>query len=220
MSDGRERKGSDSNGKSGPKALEVVKEKGETDAAAMARAALRPTIGAAQTVVNFNVLGRGAVEIPALVDELARQCEQVNKGDLRRAEAMLVAQAHSLDALFNALVYRSAVNLGEYVDAAERFMRLALKAQSQCRATLETLGALKNPPVVYARQANIAHGPQQVNNGGDAEPRAREIENEPNKLLEQDHGQRLDPGAASKAIGSDTEVAAVGGFDRTKVYPR
>jgi hypothetical protein len=44
-------------------------------------------------------------------------------------------------------------------------MRLALRAQGQCRATLETLAAIKNPPVVFARQANINNGgQQQVNN--------------------------------------------------------
>jgi len=48
--------------------------------------------------------------------------------------------------------------MGEYVDAADTDMRLALRAQSQCRATLETLAAIKNPPVVFANQANIAHG--------------------------------------------------------------
>ena len=52
----------------------------------------------------------------------------------------------------------------EYVDHLDRYMRLALKAQGQCRATLETLATIKNPPVVFARQANIAQGPQQVNN--------------------------------------------------------
>ncbi len=36
----------------------------------------------------------------------------------------------------------------------EGFMRMALRAQSQCRTTLETLAAIKNPPSVYARQAN------------------------------------------------------------------
>ena len=40
--------------------------------------------------------------------------------------------------------------------------KLALKAQSQCRATLETLAAIKNPPVIFVKQAN---GHQQVNNG-------------------------------------------------------
>lgn len=43
-------------------------------------------------------------------------------------------------------------------------MRMALRAQNQARATAETLAAVKNPTVVFARQANIAHGPQQVNN--------------------------------------------------------
>jgi transposase InsO family protein len=46
-------------------------------------------------------------------------------------------------------------------------MRLALKAQSQCRATVEALAEMKNPkPVAYVQQANIANGPQQVNNNG------------------------------------------------------
>jgi hypothetical protein len=55
-------------------------------------------------------------------------------------------------------------------------MQMVLKAQSQCRATLKTLATIKNPPVVFARQANIAQGPQQVNNEmmRAAEPRARE----------------------------------------------
>jgi len=42
---------------------------------------------------------------------------------------------------------------------------MALKAQGQCRTTLETLAAIKNPPVLFAKRANIAHGPQHVNNG-------------------------------------------------------
>jgi hypothetical protein len=45
-------------------------------------------------------------------------------------------------------------------------MRLALKAQSQCRATIETLAEIKNPqPVAFVQQADVAHGPQQINNG-------------------------------------------------------
>ncbi len=39
------------------------------------------------------------------------------------------------------------------------------QAQGQCRAALETPAPIKNPTVVFARQANIAHGPQQINNG-------------------------------------------------------
>jgi mRNA interferase RelE/StbE len=54
-----------------------------------------------------------------------------------------------------------------FFDTTERYLRLALRAQSQSRATWEALIAIKNPPPVgYLRQTNIAHGPQQVNNGG------------------------------------------------------
>jgi hypothetical protein len=78
----------------------------------------------------------------------------------------LAIQAHTLDTIFNELARRSAANVGEYMEAAERYMRLALKAQSQCRATIETLAEIKNPkPVAFVQQANIANGPQQVNNG-------------------------------------------------------
>ena len=93
-------------------------------------------------------------------------------------------------------------------------MRLALKAQGQCRTTLETLATIKNPPVVYARQANFATGPQQVNNG--AIPHATKNENAPNELLEDRHekGERLDGGTASEAIGSNSALAAVGTINR------
>lgn len=195
-------------------AILVPQRQDETPAAAVARSALRPSVGAALTVANFTVMGRQSVDLPALVSELARQCELVSNGDMGRPEAMLMAQAHALDALFHGLVQRSALNMGEYLDAAERYMRLALKAQSQCRATLETLGALKNPPVVYARQANIANGPQQVNNGTSPAPRTREIENEPNELLEAGNGQRLDTGTASAAVSGDSRMETVGSVDR------
>jgi len=45
----------------------------------------------------------------------------------------------------------------------EGFLKLGLKAQNQMRHTLETFGKLKNPPVVIAKQANLATN-QQVNN--------------------------------------------------------
>jgi hypothetical protein len=70
----------------------------------------------------------------------------------------------AVDAIFASLARRAQMNMGEYMNAVDRYMRLALKAQGQCRATLETLAAIKNPPVVFAKQANIAQGPQQVNN--------------------------------------------------------
>ena len=59
---------------------------------------------------------------------------------------------------------------------------------------------MKNPPVVFARQANINNGgQQQVNNGtqatGAGSPAPAPASNsatEPNKLLEATHGERMD----------------------------
>ena len=62
----------------------------------------------------------------------------------------------------------------------EGFMRLALRAQAQSARALQILNELKNP-AIFARQANIAHGPQQINNGAIAGAPA--TQNTPNKLL-------------------------------------
>jgi hypothetical protein len=90
---------------------------------------------------------------------------------------------------FATLAYRA--NKSQYMDNLEQYMRLALKAQSQCRATFETLALLKNPPV-FARQANIA-AQQVVNNVTITQPsRAGNLETRQNELLEVPHGERLE----------------------------
>jgi hypothetical protein len=38
-----------------------------------------------------------------------------------RGEAMLIMQAHTLDAIFNQLAIRAALNQREYLDAADRY---------------------------------------------------------------------------------------------------
>ena len=104
--------------------------------------------------------------------------------------------------------------MGEYLHAFEAYLKLALRAQFQCRAALETLAEIKYPrSVAVVKQANIAHGHQQVNN---VPPRADEIENPQSKLLEQTDGERLDTGTTSTAGGADTSMEAVGAVNRAK----
>jgi hypothetical protein len=203
---------------SNPNALQIARTDTETSATALAHAALRPTVQAAVTLHEFN-RSFGELSMNTLVDDLVHQCTLANKGDLSRAEALLTAQAHTLDSIFNSLARRAALNMGEYVHAAETYLRLALKAQSQCRATIETLALMKNPqPVTFVRQANVAHGPQQVNNvpqPSQAEAsHARESENSQNKLLEQQHGERLEHGATTTTVGADSAVAALAEIHR------
>ena len=172
----------------------------------------RPEVGAAATTNYFNPL-TASVSINALVDEVSRQSKAVNDGNLDRAEAILISQAHSLDAIFNEFCRRAAINMGEYLPATETYMRMALKAQSQCRATLQTLGEIKTPrSIAFIRQANVANGPQHVNNG--PAPTAREAaRNSSNELLEVRDGEWLDTGTARAASAVDSAMATMEPID-------
>ncbi|MGZ8216902.1 hypothetical protein [Methylomagnum sp.] len=146
----------------------------EEDKALLARAqtTLRPSANAAAVIADF---GKpfGDQDFTALMVQLMKSSEALKENDLSRCEAMLFTQAHALQSIFMNLARRSAMNLGEHMKATEMYMRLALKAQSQCVRTLEVLGTLKNPPnVAFVKQANIAHGHQQVNNGAAAPAQA------------------------------------------------
>lgn len=150
-------------------------------------------------------------DVPSLVKTLREQAAAVNRGEMGHVEAMLMNQAGALQTLFARLTERALVQ--EHMPNLEGFMRMALRAQSQCRATLETLAAIKNPPVVFAKQANINHGNgnQQVNNGAPAQgTRTKKNINQQNELLEVQHGgETVDGRATGEAIRKDKAVAAV-----------
>lgn len=197
----------------GNRVVEVRQMPGEAVDATISKTVTRPEVGAASVTSYFNPL-TSDVDINALAAEMSRQTKLVNEGDLARAEAMLISQAHSLDAIFNAFCGRAALNMGQHLQATETYMRMALKAQSQCRATLQTLGELKAPrSIAFIRQANLANGPQQINNGVPT-PRG-ETPNPTNELLEAGNGEWLDTGAASASGAVDPSMAAVGKVDRS-----
>lgn len=179
----------------------------------------------ASVAVHFVRPQHGELSLTDMVASLREHGEAVNRGDLSAAERMLNAQAAALNVIFCELARRAALNMGEHMGATESYLRLALKAQSQSRATVETLAAIKNPPVVFARQANIAHGPQQVNNGpalpkGDDYAPARahpgETASRPNELLEEstDGRTQLDTRAAPATSRAHQGVEAVGAVNR------
>lgn len=144
----------------------------------------------------------------------------IARGDMKIVERMLYAQMVTLNAVFAQCVSRATSNMGEYLDATERYMRLGLKAQAQCSRAAEVLGNLRSGPTVFAKQANIAHGHQQVNNGpvpqSAQEPRAQETMKPANELLEDDsHEQQwMDAGTQAAPTGGDTAMETVGAVNR------
>ena len=178
----------------------------------LAELAISPAVSAAATVVLFGKGTMGKLEITETLEAVTEAAAKVRNGNMAGPEEMLVTQATALNSIFTELARRAGCNMGEYIEASERYMRLALKAQAQCRATIETLAAMKNPPVVIARQANISNGPQQVNNC-DPTPRAEKSDNRPNELLEHRVEQRLDFGTAATPGGSDPAMVTVGALN-------
>ncbi|MFO0734215.1 MAG: hypothetical protein U0361_25275 [Nitrospiraceae bacterium] len=130
----------------------------------VAKVLTKPEVCAAAIIESWQA---NTYDVNALAAELRRQTESVNGGDMSRAEGMLLSQAHALEAIFVNLARRATKQ--EYVRQWETYMRIALKAQSQCRATLEALSEIKHPrSVAFIQQANLTSGPQQVNNGTDS----------------------------------------------------
>ncbi len=191
---------------------------------AIAKAVVAGIATNATTVTTFSKGTLGEVDLTETFRALQAGGRTVQSGDLSGVEAMLSSQMVALNAIFGELARRSALNMGEYIEAADRYMRLALRAQSQCRATAETLAVIKAGPPIFARQANVAHGPQQVNNGFPHASRAvsadahagENPESRQPEQLESSDGERMDTGATGKAGRGDPALEAVGAEHRTE----
>jgi hypothetical protein len=184
---------------------------------AVADIALCSTTINAITSRNFNKHFIGETDLTETIASMFDKVKAVNNGNTKELEATLTAQATSLDAIFNELARRSCMNMGEHLSATETYMRLALKAQAQCARTIEVLAAMKNPPIVFAKQANITNGNQQINNGSvqnnkvtDKPTHAGKTINQSNELLEhKHHGEWLDNGKKTTTSGTNQEMATV-----------
>lgn len=92
----------------------------EDQAVAIARTVLRPTVQAAVTLKEYGK-SYGDLDLGGLIDSLTEQTRASSDGDLKRAEAMLTTQGHTLDAIFNNLA-RRAIN-AEYMDNLDRYLK-------------------------------------------------------------------------------------------------
>lgn len=198
-----------------PDAFEYVEDK-ETRSQALAELVTGGVLSAA--ALKRYSGGGDDLEIPDLVVAVKKAGDEAVAGNLSRVERMLSNQLLTLDAIFNNLAERAGRQ--ETYKGIETLMRLGLKAQAQARATAEALAVIKNP-APYIKQANMTTGPQQVNNTY-ANPSlhtgiqsgAGNSGSEQNKLLEVDHGQRLDIGAQAQAGRGHQTLEAVGTVHR------
>lgn len=152
----------------------------------------------------------GELDLSRVMKAMVDSAKRIKANDFSDVEGMLMSQASVLNGMFADLAQRAALNRSSgHFEAAQAYLKLAFKAQNQTRMTLETLSAIKNPPVVYARQANIAHGPQQVNNGTATATHAEENANRPSKLLETSNERAMDAGATTETVTSHSALETV-----------
>lgn len=197
--------------------LELQRDESKTERRQMTEGMLNPAISNAEACMRFMQPGWTGAGLTEAMEVLSERTKAVNSGDMRDMEGTLVAQTAALNSIFIELSRRAHLNMGQNLDVTDRYLRLAFKAQSQCRATVESLALIKNPRV-YAKQANINNGgQQQVNNGAptadpvrSARARARGKKIEQTELLEASHGQRMDTRTKSKARRGNQALEAVG----------
>lgn len=198
--------------------IRIKGEAGKSEKRQLAEAGLSESILNSVTARRFNKVTMGETDLNETIYAMKEKIAKVNAGDLSNLEATLTAQTVSLNAIFNEMARRAAANMGEYMSATETYMRLALKAQSQCARTIEVISNMKNPPIVYAKQMNVANGNQQVNNGvnPNLSSHAEKTINLQSELLEANNGsKKMDSRTAKATITKDNAMATV-----DKVYRR
>ncbi|WP_160817130.1 hypothetical protein [Nitrosomonas oligotropha] len=196
--------------------LTIVKEEGKSEIRQLTEIQLSPLINNALTLQVLSASNSNKIDFTEAVEVMKEKSEKIIAGDLSELEATLAAQVITLDTIYNTLILRSAHSMGNSLKITETYMRLALKTQAQCVRTVEVLAAMKNPPIVIAKQANIAQGHQQINNGNQYPTHAGKTKNPSNELLSEDNNAPLDSRGTIEASGIDKELATVETIDWSK----
>jgi hypothetical protein len=132
--------------------LRIPAQPGQSEEQGLAKVALDPAAHALSVAEPFNRGSFGKRGMTETYTVLAEQMKGAKEGDLSHYRSILAGQATSLNSIFTELSRRAAINMGEHLGAVETYMRLALKAQAQSRATIEALERLTN-----GREQTVRH---------------------------------------------------------------
>ena len=146
-----------------PQVLEIKRGKDQSEEEALAEFKSKSEYLSTAVIESFGVSIGDDFNFPSTIKTLEKTIQQIKSGDLSKIEEMYISQAMALEMMFTSLARRAKAQ--EKLLQYETHMRFALKAQNQCRATLQALVQLKQPSnTTFVKQANIAQGHQQVNN--------------------------------------------------------
>jgi hypothetical protein len=187
---------------------EIRKEKDQTKEQALAEYKSKSKFLSTAVIESFGVGLGDDFSFQSTMQTLEKTIQQIQSGDLSKIEEMYISQAVALEGMFTSLARRAKNQ--EKLLQYETHMRFALKAQNQCRATLQALVQLKQPSqTTFVKQANIAQGHQQVNNLAEKNITPQ------NELLKGNYAQ-LDTGTTTTPTGIDTTLEALGKINGRK----
>ena len=186
-----------------------------------AKAGSKKTSIPLEKITDPSVLGSGAIAsimdsdnnsqaTNAAQEGVEETLSKVKSGNLEDLEAILVNQVYVLNGLFNQLVMQGKASLNEPAvmrslpNHPKTMLNVALKAQTQCRATVQTINELKNPKKTTFIK-------NQLNNV------KMELESRIEQLEDTEHGsKKLDYRTEATAITVNSELEALEVIDGSK----
>ena len=195
-----------------PNTIALRLRKSETRAAARARGALSPELGATLALQAFSDTSQPYGEVP--VGVLHEELKHAVRDESATGTDRLMAQAIVLDRLFS---HMTAVAMDKKsLPAMAPALTLAFRAQAQCRATLQAVSDIKHPRQYIGQQTireqyNSSGGHQQVNR----DAHGSTGENRPNELSEGTANElHQNSGTPAGVEGAGDAVETVGARDR------
>jgi hypothetical protein len=114
------------------------------------------------SIAGAGVLNNNRPEFHDVFEAVQQRADAAKSGNLEQLSETMAAQVVSLDALFTDLARRSYLTLGDFPEASMKLMGLALKAQSNARATAEALARIHQPREQVVRHVHVHEGGQAV----------------------------------------------------------
>jgi hypothetical protein len=212
--------------------------RGVTRERELAEQAIDPDVTSAAVVAAFWECLDGGIDPQLGYEAMRAHVSQARKNVQASAEATLLGQAAALNAIFADMARRAQAHLGQRGRAAERYLRLAMRAQNQCRATLNALTTLASRPSEVAeqhapirrieRRIYVEHRPDKIPvlaeqapcpatdaaNGDAGTETGAEGAMDGNRWEDMAYGAGLDGGAAGRLFADDARPQAVGALDR------
>ena len=192
--------------------IRLVTRPGVSEDRMIAEYAFDPTTANASTALDFSTDLLPRLSLQDCTAVMKEDAQAVTDGNFGKLESMLNGQAIALNAMFNNFAKRAMH--ADVMPKLDAYFRLALKAQAQCRSTVEAIAEIKYPKsATFIKQANIAQQ-QQINNGNQLTNTREKNIFPTNKLLTESAHAALDTGRTGKAIGLDSHLEAMGAIDR------